>query len=388
MSIATIGIIVSGATSRIGSTQHLQNALGPLIAAGGLAIGNDRIVPKLLLVGRNPGKLSALAAEYGGQEWTTDLDAALSDRRFEVFFDAGLTHLRTRLLRRALDAGKHIYAEKPVVSNVAEGMDLLAHAEARGLKHGAVEDKLALPGLRKLAYLAKIGFFGRIISFRLEFGWWVFDGFGLECQRPSWNYRRSQNGGIVSDMHAHWRYVVEGILGPIDRVVSTMWTGTPRRVDEAGQEYDVDVEDSSSTLVALASGASGTILSSWASRVRRDELLQFHVDGTHGSAVAGLHNCFVQSLAETPKVRWSPNENLRPDYFADWGEVPDLMPFVNGYRAGWEAFLAHVATGSEMRSDLRAGIRDVLLAEACYRSNAEQRWVQLESISAVPAITP
>lgn len=382
-----IGVIVNGATSRIGSTQHLRNALVPMIKEGGVQVGDTRLIPKLLLCGSNDERLSRVAASCGLTDWTTDVDAALSDSRYEIFFDAGVTSRREELLSAALDAGKHIYAEKPVVRLMDRGIALLRRAETLGLRHGVVEDKLALPGLRKLAYLASIGFFGRVINFKLEFGWWVFDGFEMECQRPSWNYQRARGGGAISDMHPHWRYVIEGILGPIERVATVAWTGTPRRRDEQGSAYDVDVEDGSTSLAVLENGVTGTIFSSWSTRVRRDEPLLFQVDGSHGSASAGLHDCFIQPLAQTPKVRWSPDEGVDVDHFANWSLMPDLTPPQSGYRAGWEGYLAHVADGRPFGSDLRAGLRDVLLAEACLMSDRTRAWVDLAALAPSLAAT-
>ena len=279
MGVRGIGIIVNGATGRIASTQHLANALLPIRAEGGLAVGNDRVVPHLLLAGRDDGRLAALARANGIDRWTTDLDAALSDPGYSVFFDAAATVQRVPTLTKAIAAGKHIYSEKPVALSVSEGMSLLAAARARNLKHGAVEDKIFLPGLQKLTHLAGQKFFGRVTGFRLDFGWWVFDGFERKSQRPSWNYRRSGAGGLTMDMYPHWRYVIESILGPIRRIVAATATAIPQRADESGARYDVDVDDTSLTLAELDNGAIGTIVCSWATRVRRDDLLTFQVDG-------------------------------------------------------------------------------------------------------------
>jgi predicted dehydrogenase len=382
MPTRTVGIIVNGATGRIASTQHVQNALVPIRDEGGLAVEGDRIVPRLLLVGRDTEKLARIAAQHGIAEWTTDLDAALADPVFSVFFDAAATHQRKQALTRAIAAGKHIYAEKPVALSAADGLALLGEMRARGLKHAAVEDKQYLPGLRKLAALAWCGFFGRVVGFKLEFGWWVFDGIERPAQRPSWNYTRAGGGGIILDMYPHWRYVIENILGPIRRVVAASATATPERVDEAGARYAVDVEDSVATLVELDSGALGTILSSWATRVRRDDLVTLQVDGTGGSAVAGLHRCRIQTSAATPTVRhFNPSVDLGIDYGADWSEAPDAGPSVNPYRVGWEDFLRHLASGAPIRSDFAAGVRDLEFAEACLRSAATGEWVSFESQS-------
>ena len=291
MAVRNIGIIVNGATGRIASTQHLANALLPIRAEGGLVVGDDRIVPRLLLAGRDEKRLAALARSNGIDRWTTDLDAALSDPGYSIFFDAAATVQRVPKLTKAIPAGKHIYSEKPVAPSVPEGMSLLAAARARNLRHGAVEDKIFLDGLQKHSHFAGQIFFGRVTGFRLDFGWWVFDGFERKSQRPSWNYQRSGAGGLTMDMYPHWRYVIESILGPVRRVVAATATAIPRRVDESGNRYDVDVDDTSLTLAELDNGAVGTIVCSWATRVRRDDLLTFQIDGTGGSAVAGLHRC-------------------------------------------------------------------------------------------------
>jgi predicted dehydrogenase len=376
-----VGIILNGGSGRICSTQHIANGLAAIRREGGLPIGDDVIVPRLKLVGRNAERLAAVAGANPGAEWTTDLDAALADDDFAVFFDAAATQQRAAVIRRAIAAGKHIYAEKPVALSVAEGLSLLRAAQARGVKTAAVEDKLYLPGLRKLAHLATTGFFGRIIAFKLEFGWWVFDGTDTPCQRPSWNYRRADGGGLILDMYPHWRYVIEGILGPIRRVVSAATMATPARIDERGERYEVDVDDTSATLVELESGAIGTILASWATRVRRDDLLTLQVDGTEGSAVAGLHRCWVQSMADMPKAsHFNPGVDVGADYRMGWTEAPDMGANANPYRVGWEDFLRHVVADRPLRADFSAGIRDVQLAEACYRSTAAGRWVTLDDL--------
>jgi predicted dehydrogenase len=382
MTVKEIGIIVNGATGRIGATQHLANALAPIRAEGGLAVGGDSIVPRLLLLGRDRAALDGLAQTYGIADWTTDLDAALAKPDFPVFFDAAATKQRVSALTKAIAAGKHIYSEKPVAPSVAEGLALLRTAQARGLKAGTVEDKINLPGLQKLLGLAQSGFFGRVTGFRLDFGWWVFDGTEQPSQRPSWNYQRSGGGGLTSDMVPHWRYVIEGILGPIRRVVSAATTAIPERVDEDGKRYRVDVDDSSLTLAELASGAVGAIVCSWATRVRRDDLMTLQVDGTGGSALAGLHRCWTQSKAETPTIqRFNPDADIGADYCGQWKEVAGAPPYSNPYRVGWENFLRHIVAGAPLVCDLAAGIRDVQLAEACYRSAAEQKWIALDDIT-------
>ena len=382
MAVKEIGIILNGATGRIGATQHLANALAPIRAEGGLAVGADRIMPRLLLLGRDRDALAGLAQTYGIEDWTTDFDAALAKSDFPVFFDAAATKQRVSALTKAIAAGKHIYSEKPVAPSVAEGRALLQAAQAHGLKAGAVEDKINLPGLQKLLALAQSGFFGRVIGFRLDFGWWVFDGAERESQRPSWNYRRSGGGGLTGDMVPHWRYVIEGILGPIRRVVTATATAIPQRVDENGKRYDVDVDDTSVTLAELANGAVGTIVCSWATRVHRDDLVTLQIDGTGGSALAGLHRCWTQTASDTPTIRrFNPDTEIAADYRGQWQEVAGAPTYTNPYRVGWENFLRHVVADAPLVCNFAAGIRDVQLAEACYRSAAEQKWITLDDIS-------
>ena len=380
MTKQTIGIIVHGATGRIGSTQHLANALLPIINEGGLALGNDRLLPRLLLVGRDAERLAAVARAHNVADWSTDLNAALASRGHAIFFDTAATGQRGATLERAIAAGKHVYCEKPLASTAAGALALMQKARERGLKHGVVEDKVHLPGMQKLAALTRSGALGRIVGFRLEFGWWVFDGSDRPCQRPSWNYR-AEGGGLILDMYPHWRYVIEGIIGRILRVASAQWTAVPERIDENGARYDVEVEDSAATLVELEGGTFGTIMSSWATRVRRDDLFTPHVDGTKGSAVAGLHRCHVQSAAGAPAIaHFSVMKDVGADYRSGWEEAPALQSYCNPYRAGWEQFLRHVVADGPFACDFSAGARDVAFAESCHRSMRERRWVAMPEI--------
>jgi predicted dehydrogenase len=377
MSQHTIGIIVHGATGRIASTQHLANALVPIINEGGVALGDDRVLPRLLLVGRDAGRVSAVARANHIRDWTTNIDAALASRDHAIFFDAAATGQRAATLERAIAAGKHVYCEKPLAPTLAQANALLHKARERGLKHGVVEDKIHLPGLRKLAALTRGGALGRVVGFRLEFGWWVFDGSERPSQRPSWNYRAG-GGGLVLDMYPHWRYVIEGIVGRILRVASSQWTALPLRIDESGAPYEVAVEDSAATLVEFEGGAFGTILSSWATRVRRDDLLTLQVDGAAGSAIAGLHRCHVQPAAATPTIaHFSVMHDIAADYRSDWTEAPALQSCCNPYRVGWEQFLRHVATDAPFACNFSAGARDVAFAEACHHSMRERTWIAM-----------
>jgi len=377
MTKRAIGIIVNGATGRICSTQHLAQALVPIIGEGGLAAGGDHVMPRLLLVGRDGDRVADVARRYDIAQWTSDLDAALESREHAIFFDAAATEGRPARLEKAIAAGKHVYSEKPLAPTVSEALALLRKATARGVKHGVVEDKIHLPGLQKLAALTRAGALGRLVSFRLEFGWWVFDGSEQPCQRPSWNYRAG-GGGLLLDMYPHWRYVIESIVGRIARVATAQWTATPERIDEAGQRYAVAVEDSAATLVEIEGGVFGTILSSWATRVRRDDLLTLQVDGSKASAVAGLHRCYVQSAQATPAIaHFSVMQDLGTDYRNGWEVAPPLARYCNPYRVGWEAFLRHVAIDAQMAADFAAGARDVAFAQACKRSFRERSWVAM-----------
>ena len=377
MPAETLGIIVNGATGGVTNRQHLASALVPIIREGGLDVGGRKVVPRLLLVGREAARLKQVADRFGLDRWTTDLDGALADGDFPVLFDAGVTGRRAAIVRAAIAAGKHIYAEKPVVTDIAEGREIQALAAARGTKFGVVEDKLFMPGPTKLKLVGESGFFGKVVGFRLDFGYWIFSHPDGALQRPSWNYRKSGGGGLLLDMHPHWRYLVEGILGPIRRVITTAWTALPERLDEDGKPYTVDVEDSTASLVELESGARGVITSSWATRPKHDDLIVFHVDGTMGSAVAGVHRCHVQSLQATPRLHIDPNVDHGRDYHADWTPAPFSPPFTNGYRMGWEAFIRHVVAGAPLAADIGAGIRDVALAKACQASIEEDGWVPI-----------
>ncbi|MBV9199176.1 MAG: Gfo/Idh/MocA family oxidoreductase [Alphaproteobacteria bacterium] len=377
MAIRRLGVAVEGATGRLGSTQHLRSLMA-LRSEGGLPLANgDRLVPEPILLGRNREKLAALAAANGGLEWSTDRDVCLADPDIAVYFDASATGGRPARIAAALDAGKHFYVEKPLAETLADALDLARRAERAGLKNGVVQDKLFLPGLVKLRKLYETGFFGRVLSVRLDFGWWVFDGAPYPAQRPSWNYRKATGGGLILDMFAHWRYVFDRLLGEIKAVSCRHMTALPERRDENGNPYRVDVEDTAFAIFELAGGAVAQVSSSWASRVKRDDLLQIQVDGTQGSAVCGLHRCFVQPLAATPKPFFDAERPQPMVFDQQWQEMPDVEPLRNGYRAGWEMFLKHVAEDAAFPSSFLEGAKSVQLAEACYRSDRERRWVDL-----------
>jgi predicted dehydrogenase len=380
MATRRIGVVIDGATGRLGTTQHLRSLMA-IRSEGGLALANgDRLVPELVLLGRNPAKLAALAAANGGLKWGTDRDACFADRNIAIYFDETATGGRPARAAAALTAGKHVYLEKPIAETLAEALDLARRTERAGLKSGVVQDKLFLPGLTKLRKLYEADFFGRILSIRLDFGWWVFDGALYPAQRPSWNYRKTTGGGLILDMFAHWRYIFDRLLGEIKAVSCCHMTALPERRDESGKFYNVDVEDTAFATFELAGGVLAQVSSSWASRVKRDDLLQIQVDGTTASAVCGLHRCFVQPLVATPKPFFDPERPQTMVFDEQWQEMPNVEPLRNGYRAGWELFLRHVVEDAPFPSPLLEGAKSVQLAEACYQSSRERCWVDLPEL--------
>src|SRR6516165_2347557 len=381
MSERRIGIAIEGATGRLGTTQHLRSLMA-IRSEGGLPLANgDRLVPQPVLLGRNPARLSALAAANGGLRWSIDGDACLADPDIAIYFDASATGGRRARIGAALGAGKHVYVEKPLAETLGDALDLARRAERADLKNGVVQDKLSLPGLVKLRKLYEAGFFGRVLSIRLDFGWWVFDGFLYAAQRPSWNYRKETGGGLILDMFAHWRYIFDRLLGEIKAVSCRHITALPERRDENGKSYGVNVEDTAFAIFELAGGVLAQVSSSWASRVKRDDLLQIQVDGTLGSAVCGLHRCFVQPLVATPKPFFDPERPQPINFDAQWQETPDIEPVRNGYRAGWELFLKHVSEGAPFPSPFLEGAKSVQLADACYESSRERRWIELPPLT-------
>ncbi|MBB5117627.1 oxidoreductase [Streptomyces eurocidicus] len=369
----TLRIAMNGVTGRMGHRQHLVRSVLALREQGGLDLGDGtRLWPEPLLVGRDAGRLRALAGRYGLEHWTTDLDAALADPAVGVYFDAQITSAREDALRKAVAAGKHVYCEKPTALDPGGATDLYERARKAGVRHGVVQDKLFLPGIRKLKRLVDEGFFGRILSVRGEFGYWVFEGDRRPAQRPSWNYRE-EDEGITSDMFPHWEYVLTGLFGPIRSVQAHRATHIPRRWDERGKPYEARADDAVYAVLELESGAVAQLNSSWAVRVHRDELLEFQVDGTEGSAVAGLRHCRVQHRSVTPRPVWDPDVPAAGDFRAQWQEVPDDGPSENAFKAQWELFLRHVALGGPWPHDLLAGARGVRLAQLARISAKEGR---------------
>ncbi|MGC4866439.1 Gfo/Idh/MocA family protein [Micromonospora sp. DT53] len=372
MTRRSIGIIVNGVTGRMGYRQHLVRSLLAIRESGGVALADGTTIwPEPVLVGRNETKLRELAERHGLTDWTTDLTSALARDDVEIYFDAQVTQQREKAIRQAIEAGKHIYTEKPLAEDTAAALDLARAADAAGVRTGVVQDKLFLPGLRKLKRLIDGGFFGRILSVRGEFGYWVFEGDWQPAQRPSWNYRAEDGGGIVVDMFPHWHYVLEELFGRVTAVSCVTATHVPERVDEAGHAYAATADDAAYGIFELDGGVIAQINSSWTVRVHRDELVEFQVDGTEGSAIAGLRNCRVQHRAVTPKPVWNPDLPVTEDFRAQWAEVPDNEEFDNGFKVQWEAYLRHVVAGEPFRWDFLAGARGVQLAELGLRSARE-----------------
>jgi predicted dehydrogenase len=376
-----LGIIMHGVTGRMGLNQHLIRSILAIRDQGGVALSNgDRVVPDPILVGRNSEKVARLAERHGIARWTTNLDEALANSEDTVFFDSATTRLRAELLMRAIDAGKHIYCEKPVAETLQDALRVVRRAADAGVKTGVVHDKLFLPGLIKLRRLRDAGFFGRILSVRGEFGYWVFEGDWTPAQRPSWNYRKSEGGGIILDMLCHWRYVLDNVVAPVRGVSCLGAVHIAERWDESGLRYDADAEDAAYATFELEGGIVAQINSSWCVRVRRDDLATFQVDGTRGSAVAGLHRCLSQDRVNTPKPVWNPDEPQPLDLYEQWQEVPDNQVFDNGFKVQWEAFIRHLCEDAPWGYTLLEGAKGVQLAELGRESWAQRRWVEVPEL--------
>lgn len=379
----TLGIVMNGVTGRMGTNQHLMRSILPIIQQGGVKLSDrECIVPDPILVGRNEAKLKALAAQAGGLKWTTDLDSALADPHYSIYFDAQTTDRRVPGVLKAIQAGKHIYCEKPTATTTAEALRLHTMAMQAGVKTGVVQDKLWLPGMLKLKNLRDTGFFGRILSVRGEFGYWVFEGDIVPAQRPSWNYRKEDGGGIISDMLCHWRYLLDNLFGDVRSVSCLGATHMPKRWDENGRPYPCTADDSAYATFELADGVVAHFNSSWCVRVRRDDLLTIQVDGTRGSAVAGLRRCWIQPYGATPRAVWNPDVDNPIDFLDGWQEVPDQETgYANAFKAQWELFLRHIVNNEPFPWTLIEGAKGVQLAEKGSESWAKRAWV------AVPPLT-
>jgi predicted dehydrogenase len=376
-----IGVIMHGITGRMGYNQHLVRSVLAIRDQGGVTLkSGEKIMLDPILVGRNGDKIEAIAKKHNVERWTTDIDSALANPDDTLFFDAGTTQMRGSLLTKAIQAGKNVYCEKPISDNTEEAIAVARLAESAGIKHGVVQDKLFLPGLRKLAMLRDSGFFGKILSVRGEFGYWVFEGDWQPAQRPSWNYRAKDGGGIILDMLCHWRYVLDNLFGDVKAVSCLGATHIPQRFDEQGNAYVADADDAAYATFELEGGVIAHINSSWAVRVRRDDLVTFQVDGTHGSAVAGLTKCWTQHRTNTPKPVWNPDQPQTIDFYKTWQEVPDNVVYDNGFKAQWEMFVRHLADNEPWPYGLMEGVKGVQLAELGLKSWKERRWLDVPAI--------
>lgn len=384
METRTIGIIMNGVTGRMGTNQHLIRSILAIREQGGIKIGNDMVImPDPILTGRNENKLRALSEKHNVPRWTTDVQGALNDPHNEIFFDASGTLQRAQFVEMAVAAGKAIYCEKPTATETAEAVRLYELCKNAGLKNGVVQDKLWLPGLRKLKMLQQQGFFGRILSVKGDFGYWVFTGDAEDqpAQRPSWNYRKEDGGGMMIDMFCHWRYVLDNVFGPVKSVLGVGSTDIPVRYDENGNAYDATADDSAYAIFQLEDGTYCQFNSSWCTRVRRDDLLTIQVDGTHGSAVAGLRECWVQHMAETPKPVWNPDIQQPIKFFENWQQLPNTLEYDNAFKIQWEMFLRHVVLDEPWNYSLLEGAKGVQMAEAGLKSWSERRWIDLEPLA-------
>ena len=381
MTIHKLGIIMNGVTGRMGTNQHLMRSIVEIIKQGGVQISpSEFIMPEPVLVGRNEIKLQKLAAMSGVEKWTTDLESVMKDPAYPVYFDAQTTGRRANAIKLAVKNGKHVYCEKPVSTNTATALELYKICEAAGVKHGVVQDKLWLPGLLKLKRLMQNDFFGEILSIRGEFGYWVFEGHSVAAQRPSWNYRKEDDGGIIVDMLCHWRYVLDNLFGEVKAVSCLGATHIQERVDEKGQAYKCTADDAAYSTFQLEGGVIAHFNSSWVTRVRRDDLLTLHVDGTKGSAVAGLRDCWTQHYGNTPKPVWNPDIPNPINFMEGWSKVPEQEPFDNAFKAQWELFLKHVVNDEPFRWGLLEGAKGVQLAEKGLESWAKKAWVDVPEL--------
>lgn len=376
-----IGIIMNGVTGRMGTNQHLMRSIKPIMEQGGIKLPNgDVIEVDPVLVGRNEAKLQALSRMSGVKKFTTDLDSVMSDPSYQIYFDAQVTGRRAAAVKKAIEAGKHIYCEKPTGTTTEEALELYDLSQKAGLKNGVVQDKLWLPGLVKVKRLIETGFFGQILSVRGEFGYWVFEGHTIPAQRPSWNYRKEDDGGIIVDMLCHWRYVLDNLFGEVKALSCLGATHIPERIDENGKPYACTADDACYATFELEGGVVAHFNSSWTVRVRRDDLLTLQIDGTKGSAVAGLRKCFIQHYGNTPKPVWNPDVDQPINFFDGWSEVPDQEVYDNAFKVQWELFLKHVVTDSPFPWDLKAGAKGVQLAEKGLESWEKRAWVDVPQL--------
>lgn len=377
----TVGIIMNGVTGRMGTNQHLLRSIVPILSQGGVKINEQEVImPAPVLVGRNPVKLKKLSRQTGIEEWTTDLDSVLGNDNYHIYFDAQRTDLRFESVKKAVAAGKHIYCEKPTALTTSDAVRLHHIAEGGGVKHGVVQDKLWLPGLVKLQNLKEQGFFGKILSVKADFGYWVFEGDTVVPQRPSWNYRKEDGGGIILDMFCHWRYVLDNLFGEVKSVACLGATHLDMRYEDDGTPYPATADDAAYAIFELEDDIIAQFNSSWTTRVRRDDLVTFQVDGTKGSAVAGLREAWIQSYSATPKPVWNPDIDSGHKFHKDWVKVPDQQEFDNAFKVQWELFLRHVVKDEPFRWNLLEAAKGVQLAEIGYEASEKRAWMDVPDL--------
>jgi predicted dehydrogenase len=376
-----VGIIMNGVTGRMGTNQHLMRSIVAIIKQGGVMLGpSETIMPDPILVGRNADKLRELGQRAGVEKITTDLDSVLGDSQYQIYFDAQTTGRRAEGVRKAVAAGKHVYCEKPTAVDTKTALELYQVATKAGVKNGVVQDKLWLPGMMKLRRLKEKSFFGKILSVRGEFGYWVFEGDTVPAQRPSWNYRKEDDGGIIVDMLCHWRYVLDNLFGNVKAVSCLGATHIPERIDEQGKKYKCTADDAAYSTFELEGGVIAHFNSSWVTRVRRDDLLTVQVDGTHGSAVAGLRDCWIQHYGNTPRPTWNPDVPQPIDFVDGWGKLPEQESYDNAFKVQWELFLRHIVKDEPFRWSLKEGAKGVQLAELGLESWAKRAWVNVPDL--------
>ena len=381
MKVHHIGIIMNGVTGRMGTNQHLLRSIAEIIKQGGIKVNSEEIImPDPILVGRDIHKLEKLSQLSGVKKMTTNVDEALADPHNIIYFDSQTTGRRAEGVRKAVKAGKHVYCEKPIAIDTKTALELYELCKAAGLKNGVVQDKLWLPGIMKLKRLIQNGFFGEILSVRGEFGYWVFEGHSISAQRPSWNYRKEDDGGIIVDMLCHWRYVLDHVFGKVKAVSCLGATHIPERIDEQGKAYKCTADDAAYATFELEGGVIAQFNSSWAVRVRRDDLLTLQVDGTKGSAVAGLRECYTQHYGNTPKPVWNPDIEQPIKFFEGWSKVPEQEVFENAFKVQWELFLRHVVKDEPFPWDLREGAKGVQLAEKGIESWEKRCWLDIPEL--------
>jgi predicted dehydrogenase len=381
MKVHKIGVIMNGVTGRMGTNQHLIRSLAAIISQGGVKVSDNAVImPELVLVGRNENKLKALAERTQVERWTTNMEEVLSDDRYQIYFDAQTTGRRADAIKKAVAAGKHVYCEKPIATSTDIALDLYLECEEAGVKHGVVQDKLWLPGMLKLKRLIENDFFGEILSVRGDFGYWVFEGHTVPAQRPSWNYRKEDDGGIIVDMLCHWRYVLDNIFGSVKGVFCLGATHIAERIDENGKPYNCTADDAAYSIFELEGGVIAQFNSSWTTRVRRDDLLTLHVDGTKGSAVVGLRDCWTQHYGNTPKPVWNPDIPNPIDFREGWTKVPEQEDFDNAFKAQWELFLKHVVLDTPFPWNLMEGAKGVQLAELGLESWEKKTWIRIPDL--------